>query len=268
MHCSNLEFPSRDTILSIASLRLVLHHLSHSLFLRRATRRVEQKGRGRLTLRRHQSLPRSLIGAIDHLQVSGKRSALHTHRSEPQRNMAEEKQSRFLNLPLEIRNLIYNYSVVSPIPIRPYLSIQSPEEHSNPINTGLLAANQQINQESTAVFNSKNVGVILNKRHFNRHFWFMRNCYTSPLIATDQERQSLIDIRRFKEHKFWNMISPLHHVRISLDWIDARPLEGDLLQRAVWLCCGVIMIIMLQPFRDLIIKGEVNRLDTVVVSIR
>ena len=208
--------------------------------------------------------------------------------------MAEDKFCRFLDLPLEVRNLIYRLWVVSPTPIHPYFPDRNPGGYSNAINTAILAANPQINQESTAVLEFKNIGVICNKRHL----WFLRRCFRPPPpergpnaqdlntqdgpfgeldsiardymsrpVVSDLERESLLRIRSFEEDKFWNMISRLHHVRIKVDWIDARPIGTYVLHRAVWLCCELILIFMLQPFHDLVMRGAVNMLDTVVISL-
>lgn len=91
--------------------------------------------------------------------------------------------------------------------------------------------------------------------------------YTSRPIASDQERESLLRIRSFKEDKFWDMISRLHHVRIKVNWIDARPIGTYVLHRAVWLICELILICMLQSFHDVVMRGEVDMFHTVVISI-
>lgn len=207
--------------------------------------------------------------------------------------MAEDGSFPFLDLPIEVRNLIYGLWVVSPTPIHPYFPDRNPGGYSNAINTAILAANPQINEESTAVLEFKNTGVICNKRHL----WLLRRSFRPPPsergpndqdlntqagpfdeldsiardymsrpVVSDQERESLLRIKSFEEDKFWNMISRLHHVRIKVNWLDARPIGPYVLHRAVWLTCELILIFMLQPFHDLVMRGAVNMLDTVVIS--
>lgn len=224
--------------------------------------------------------------------------SLPTHRSKPGTNMAEDKPFRFLDLPSEIRDMVYGYAVVSRRPIHPYFPDQNQVGYRHPINSALLAASRQINQESTAVFKSKNVGAICNIHHV----WAVHNCTTPPPIkrgpkdwdlntrnrwlekelerlatyygpSTDpvdsfDECQRLLRIRERRHDMFWDMISRLHHVRINVNWMDARLIRLFPMTWNIWSCCELPLIYMLRPFHDIVMRGDASTSNTVRISLK
>ena len=221
--------------------------------------------------------------------MARKRRAQRKHRSQPQRNITGKRPFRFLDLPAEIRNMVYGYLVVSPSSIHPHLPDQLTRGHTNPINTALLAASRQINQEPTAVFNLKNVGTICNRHHL----WLeRRECTSAALIsrgpnhwdldkqdmrldrevrslaAGDHKWQRLLRTETFKDDMFWVMISRLHRVLIKVNWIDTRRVRTYIHHRCIWVSYERPLLYMLRPFRDLVMEGEANMLNTIVISFR
>ncbi len=245
---------------------------------------------------KYQPLPRSTIGKTDHLQVARKRPR-RTHQSLPQSNTSQNRPFRFLDLPSEVRNMVYGYLVVSPSSIHPYFRDQTAGAHSNPINTALLAASRQINHESTAIFSLKNAGTICNRHHRG----LVRHCTSSPpfrrgpndwvltpqdrhlkrgltsladevarsdLTKRDHKQQQLLRIKALKDDMFWHMISRLHRVLIKVNWIDTKRVRTYVHHRCIWVSYERPLIHMLRPFRDLVMRGEANMLNTVVISFR
>ena len=221
--------------------------------------------------------------------MARKRRAQRKHRSQPQRNIRRKRPFRFLDLPAEIRNMIYGYLVGSPSSIHPHLLDQATEGHTNPINTALLAASRQISQESTAVFNLKNVGTICNWHHL----WLVRrDCTSAALIsrgsndwdldtqdrrlerevrslaARDHKWQRLLRTETFKDDMFEVMVSRLHRVLIKVNWVDTRKVRTYIHHRSIWMSYERPLIYMLRPFCDLVMEGEANMLNTIVISFR
>ena len=218
--------------------------------------------------------------------------------------MAEEEPFRFLDLPVQVRNLIYSLWVSSPTPIHPYFPYRNypyfhyPRRDNNPINSALLAASRQINQEATAVFKSKNVGVICDLQHdwnvhhctlpsifkrlpndwdLNEHdrrledaLWDLAAHYepSTRLSATSREWRDLVRIRERNDDMLWSMISRLDHVLINVNWIDARFFGILPMHWHHWHKCELRVIYMLRPFHDLVMRGEASTLKTVVMSLR
>ena len=225
------------------------------------------------------------------------RSVRRTHRSQPQSNTKQNQHFRFLDLPSEARNMVYGYLVVLPSSIHPYFRNRNAGDHTNPINTALLAASCQIHHESTAVFSLKNVGTICNGHHIG----FVRYCTSSPplegrpndwelnvqdsrlerelrsladeearsaLTERDHKQQQLLHLKGFKNDMFWDMISRLHRVLIKVNWTDTRGVGIYVHHTYIWVSYERPLIYMLRPFRDLVMRGEANMLKTVVISFR
>lgn len=118
------------------------------------------------------------------------------------------KMSRFLDLPLEIRNLIYAFSLVTTEVIRPFLlpfeaeeGLRASHNLKNELAMGLLSVNHQIREEARAVF-------------YGRNLWYLsaRCTYCEQPDWSLQEYSSL-----------WNAnIQLFRHIVVSFDSRDAH----------------------------------------------
>lgn len=67
----------------------------------------------------------------------------------------------FLELPAEIRNMIYSYLMIPKHPVYVYV-----RRFQSAVSTGLLFANRQIYQEASTAFYSNARGIVVNECHF------------------------------------------------------------------------------------------------------
>jgi hypothetical protein len=150
---------------------------------------------------------------------------------------------RFLDLPGEIRNVIYEFSVATPYRIRPSHTTQTNDRCPDGINTALLLVNKRIYHEVSGVLNSKNTDVVCDELHsdfylINSHRSIRRDFSRTQrfkvsrwLLRSPKHLEFYINYRRHipstkrlegREHLYSSMIRRLDRIHIWVDWLDTE----------------------------------------------
>ena len=147
---------------------------------------------------------------------------------------------RFLDLPGEIRNMIYEYSVASAHRLRPSHLFGHTNRYPDSINKALLQVNKKIYHEAPGIFNSRNTGVVCDTAYSNlirvppspcpgEIIWariLERRLVNSEVTGLSEatrtltwfEVQNSVPIRELKEIIYPYMICCLDRIHVRVDW--------------------------------------------------
>jgi len=101
----------------------------------------------------------------------------------------------FLELPAEIRNMIYSYLMIPKYPVYVYV-----RRFQSAVSTGLLFANRQIYQEASTAFYSNARGIVINECHFLTRASCRRVFFKDPP-----------PVHAYSEHPFLPLPHSSHH---------------------------------------------------------
>lgn len=148
----------------------------------------------------------------------------------------EETPFKFLELPREVRDMIYGYSVVSLHKIKPYGDPTASAERHHPINEALFLVTHKVKDEALEVFYSENTGIIGDFKHVKH----VQQCIKSfPSGETQEKHQNQIRLheklanlggnphevyilraRNIVGYVYTNMVRCFKKIEVKIDFIN------------------------------------------------